>query len=231
MINTKTQFRYTDFWLSTADKTFVDISLQSRMQPRYLDYHFVKENNVVKTSILKPINDYVYNLYPAPSFLKYEDGYLYLRQKTHAEIWISTDPDGSLNVIDKAWMHQFYPSILKLENTDCFQTTFRFYNPWFVDANLDVQVINITDEYSPFSILEGTLAKVNTNDHIIEPNFIHFQFKHKNLENREYGKIDRESPMFDLKIKASLEDLDRFNMFYKTYKFIREPRRSNNVKN
>lgn len=225
MIRTKTQFRYTDFWLSTEDMPFVEICLQSRMGPRYLDYSFVKNNDKINTQILKPINDYVYNLYPAPEFLRYEDGYIYLRQKTHADIWISTEEDGRLNVIDKPWMHQFYPSIIKLSGSECFNKTFRFYVPWFADFDTETYVVNATDEESPFLVLEGKLAPVKTNEHILEPNFVHFQFKHKNLINKTYGKIERGSSMFDLKIKVNKEDFNRFETFYKNYEFARKSKK------
>jgi hypothetical protein len=204
------------FWLTSSDLSFADIVNKSNCKRLYVEYQYVLSNNKVNNSVLKPINDYVYNLYPAPDLLKYEDGFVYLRQKTHAEIWIKKNYNEGFYFLDRPHIRQFYPSSEILKDSQCFLPTFKFYCPWFVDMDRKYQVLQVTDVETPFLIKELKLNKIDTNKDILEPHFISFLFKKvgEHMINKDYGKISIGTPMYDIKIKVNESEYDLFNKFY-----------------
>jgi hypothetical protein len=212
-----------EFWLSTYDMSFSDIVNKSNCNRLFVEYQHVLKNDAVKNSILKPVNDYAYNLYPAPEFLKYEDGYVYLRQRTHAEIWVKLDYTLGVYFLDRPHIRQFYCSdkILKADNT--FLSTYRFYNPWFFDLNREYEIVAVHDEFTPFVIEELVVPIFNTNVTILEPNFTHFLFKKSgdHMLDPTHGKISIGTPMYDMKIKVNDKELKSLKDFYSTYKFHR----------
>jgi hypothetical protein len=212
--------RASDFWIKSIDLSFSEIVNGSNCRRLYVEYQHVLSNDLIKNSLLKPINDYAYHLYPAPDLIKYEDGYAYLRQKTHAEILIRKNYKDGLYFLDRPWIRQFYPSHKKLKQEDCFLVVHKFYCPWFLDLDRDFEVLQIKDQYSPFYIDERIMQKVNTNQTIIEPNFVDFLFKKtgEHMIDPGHGKISIGTPIYDIKIKLTEEEHKLLLNFYDRYK-------------
>jgi hypothetical protein len=210
-----------EFWLSTYAMSFAEIVNKSNCNRNFVEYQYVIGNPDLSNSIIKPVNDYAYNLYKAPEIIKYEDGYVFLRQKTHAEIWVKRDYKQGFYFLDRPHIRQFYTSdtIFKAENT--FMMPYRFYVPWFIDNGSEFEVLQVNDEYSPFVIKENLYDPINTNSTIIEPAFVHFLFKKtgEHMLNPSHGKISIGTPMFDIKIKMDKREFVQLNDFYKKYKF------------
>jgi hypothetical protein len=205
-----------EFWANSANLKFSEIVNKSNCRRLYVEYQYILSNNYIANSLIKPINDYVYHLYPKPDLIKYEDGYLYLRQRTHAEIWIKKNYNEGFYFLDRPWIRQFYPSNKQMKNKNCFLTTYKFYCPWFVDLDIDFEILQVQDEKTPFLIEEGIFKKNNTDVIIIEPNFVNFLFK-KNGEhmlNSEHGKISIGTAMYDIKIKINKNDYNQIYNFY-----------------
>jgi hypothetical protein len=212
-----------EFWLSTYSMSFAEIIDKSNCNRLFVEYQYVNSNEQVKNSVLKPINDYVYNLYPAPKFLKYEDGFAYLRQCTHAEIWIKRDYRLGFYFLDRPHIRQFYCSDKLFKADGTFMVPYRFYSPWFFDLDRDYEILQVNDEYTPFVIQESVVKPIDTNVSVVEPHFVNFLFKKdgEHMINPKHGKISIGTPMYDIKIKLSKEELSSLNSFYSTYKFHR----------
>ena len=211
--------RASDFWIKSINSSFSEIVNGSNCRRLYVEYQYVLSNDTVKTSILKPINDYVYNLYPAPDLIKYENGYAYLRQKTHAEILIRKNYKDGLYFLDRPWIRQFYPSVEKFKIDDCFLVVHKAYSPWFIDLEREYDVLQVEDEYTPFVIKPTKLNRVETNATIIEPNFVHFLIKKSgdHMVDPGHGKISIGTPIYDIKIKLNHTEYERLLEFYHKY--------------
>ena len=212
--------RASDFWLKSIDLSFAEIVNGSNCRRLYVEYQYILSNDIVKTSLIKPINDYAYHLYPAPDLIKYVDGYVYLRQRTHAEILIRKNYKDGLYFLDRPWIRQFYPSHEKLKQEDYFLVVHRAYCPWFIDSDKEFEVLQVKDEYSPFYIKEQVMNKVNTNASIIEPNFVHFLFKKTgtHMVDPGHGKISIGTPIYDIKVKLNEDEYKQLLSFYDRYK-------------
>ena len=208
-----------DFWVNSANLSFSEIVNGSNCRRLYVEYQYVLSNDVVKNSILKPINDYAYHLYKAPDLVKYEDGYAYLRQRTHAEILIRKNYKDGLYFLDRPWIRQFYPSVEKFKAENCFLVIHKVYCPWFIDLEREYEVLQVKDEYTPFVIKSVELSKVETNIAIIEPNFVHFLIKKsgEHMIDPGHGKISIGTPIYDIKIKLSHTEYEELIEFYRRY--------------
>ena len=100
---------------------------------------------------------------------------------------------------------------------------YRFYSPWFFDLNRGYEILQVNDEYTPFVIQESVVKPIDTNVSVVEPHFVNFLFKKdgEHMINPKHGKISIGTPMYDIKIKLSKEELSSLNSFYSTYKFHR----------
>ena len=211
--------KVSDFWVKSADLSFSEIVNGSNCRRLYVEYQYVLSNDLVKNSILKPVNDYAYNLYRAPEIVKYEDGYAYLRQRTHAEILIRKNYKDGLYFLDRPWIRQFYPSLEKFKVEDCFLVVHKAYSPWFIDLEREYEVLQVEDEYTPFVIKPTKLNRVETNATIIEPNFVHFLIKKSgdHMVDPGHGKISIGTPIYDIKIKLSHTEYEGLLEFYHKY--------------
>lgn len=211
--------KVSDFWVKSADLSFSEIVNGSNCRRLYVEYQYVLSNDLVKNSILKPVNDYAYNLYRAPEIVKYEDGYAYLRQRTHAEILIRKNYKDGLYFLDRPWIRQFYPSLEKFKIEDCFLVVHKAYSPWFIDLEREYEVLQVEDEYTPFVIKPTKLNRVETNATIIEPNFVHFLIKKSgdHMVDTGHGKISIGTPIYDIKIKLSHTEYEGLLEFYHKY--------------
>lgn len=205
-----------DVWYKTKDPVFSMISKDSRLPEKWISYSKVLEGKY-RDSIIKPINSYVQNLYPMPKLISIENNVIRLRQTNHAEFFLLEKKDGSFVNMDRPWMRQYY-------NTDeshipmagCFPGTFKFYAPWYIDEDVHISYEN--SEHSPFYIYnKDSLHKTTPKDtKYLEPDFIPFHFKRvgPHMVNERFGKIKRDSPMFDIVFQGSDIIVQRVRNFY-----------------
>jgi hypothetical protein len=205
-----------DVWYKTKDPVFSAISKDSRLPEKWISYSKVLEGKY-KDSIIKPINSYVQNLYPMPKLISIENNVIRLRQTNHAEFFLLEKKDGSFVNMDRPWMRQYY-------NTDeshipmagCFPGTFKFYAPWYIDEDVHISYENSED--SPFYIYNKDSLHNSTPEDTkyLEPDFISFHFKRvgPHMVNERFGKIKRDSPMFDIVFHGSDIIVQRVRNFY-----------------
>lgn len=213
-ILTNTDYDF-NVWYNTYDPSFVDISAKSRIPDKWANYERVISGKHSK-SIIKPINKYVEALYPAPILVSIIDNVVTLRQHNHAEIFL-LEKDGLLKALDRPWMRQFYQSATHPEKQlDCFDQTFLAYVPWFIDANVLVQIKGV--EGSPLFVYDKTdrYQEIPAEAKYIEPMMVSFKFKRvgDHMEQNHFGKIKRGLPMFDIIFQADDTIVERVKEFY-----------------
>jgi hypothetical protein len=205
-----------DVWYKTNDPLFSKISKDSRLPEKWISYSKVA-NGKYKDSIIKPINSYVESLYPRPRLLSIEGNTIRLRQTNHAEFFLLEKKDGTFINMDRPWMRQYYNTEeTHMPMAGCFPGTFKFYAPWYIDEDVTVSYEN--SENSPFYVYnkESSHEKVLDNTEYLEPDFVSFHFKRvgPHMVNERFGKIKRDSPMFDIVFQGSDIIVERVRNFY-----------------
>jgi hypothetical protein len=204
-----------NLWYDTYDPDFIKISYESRIPEKWITYQSISRDKY-DDSIIKPINRYVEFLYPKPELVSIEGTQVRLRQKTHADIFLLDNEDGFRNV-DRPHMRQYYQTKKAYPSEeDLFEPAFVFYVPWFIDSDIAVKFEKVED--SPFLVYESLFnykAIPNSIDYI-EPHFVPFKFKKKggHMVNNNFGKVKRQSPMFDMVFDASAIMVERIKDFY-----------------
>ena len=207
-----------NIWQNSIDPNFTEISRLSNIPGHWLSYGTVLAGPN-RSSIIKPINLYVQKLVPPPKLISIEDNIVRLRQGNHAEIFLLENDDKSFYNVDRPWIRQYYNTDQSQYSPpdDCFDATYKFYVPWIIDENVLVK-IEQPEEESPFIIYPQTI-----NYHVIpqqtrnvEPAFVPFHFKKigKHMLTEKFGKIQRQSPMFDMVFAVTDIMLDRIKEFY-----------------
>lgn len=202
-------------WYNSYDPIFVDITAKSKVPDKWANYRRVLEGRF-GSSVIKPINKYVEELYPAPKLLSIDGNTVTLRQYTHADIFL-LERDGILKATDRPHIRQFYKSNKDQDICkDCFDDKFVMYVPWFIDANILVSIKGIPD--SPFVIKDKTdrYQEIPEYAEHIEPMMVQFRFKRtgKHMENDVFGKIKRGTPSFDMTFIANDTIIERVRKFY-----------------
>ncbi len=214
-----------NLWDNAKTESFLYINKIAVPYRKWLSYIPVKENDIFKNSVLKPINHYVANLYPPPQLLSISESGFTLRQGNHAEMFLLIDHyrrDSKFYNIDRPWIRQYYSSAKEHSLPDnCFDGVYRFYVPWILDYNISVTFKQ--PENSPFFIYEDSVnfTKIPENTSEIEPPFVHFHFKNSgtHMIDSEFGKIRKQSPMFDIEVQTTdimlIEKIKEFYEFTK----------------
>lgn len=207
-----------NIWQTSIDPNFTEISHNSNIPMHWLSYQEIIAGPN-RDSIIKPINLYVQRLVPPPKLISIIDNVVRLRQGNHAEIFLLEQDDGSLYNVDRPWQRQYY----KTEQRDarlseeCFPETYKFYVPWFIDENVTVR-FESPDVESPFAIYPQTDRYYLTPLYVrnVEPMFVPFHFKKigSHMVSEKFGKIPRQSPMFDMVFSATDIMIDRIKEFY-----------------
>jgi len=198
-----------DFWLNSEELSFSEITRESRIPDRWRRFDMIDDR--YKVLLLKPINTYVSELYPRPEivFMDKISGRVTLRQKTHAEIWVSPSEE-NLYALDKTWQRQFYPSSNKYTRDNCFIATYKFYVPWVIDSDIKATVSSVDN--SPFSV-ENQKINFNSLDGLtlVDTNFVDFKIKidGSHMANSKYGIIDIGTPMYDFTFILNYEQMER----------------------
>jgi hypothetical protein len=92
-MNAKSGFNY-EVWYETIDPSFIDISKDSRLPDKWLNYQNVLAGKYMH-SILKPINRYVENLYIKPKLISVDQEKIVLQQGNHAEMLVQQKEEES----------------------------------------------------------------------------------------------------------------------------------------
>ena len=196
-----------ELWDKSDKESFLYINNRSCPFPDWLSFQQVLKNPKHNNSILKPINEYVSRLYPPPSLVSITDNKIVLRQGNHAEIFLLIKDDGSFYNVDRPWIRQYYKSSGEYDlPEDCFDGMYRFYVPWTIDADVTIKIVEPSKD-SPFHIYETNIrsTKIPSNIQSIEPPFVNFHFKKvgSHMIDDSFGKIRRQSPMFDIEIETN----------------------------
>ena len=214
MSNTEYDF---DIWYRTYDPVFSDISKKSRLPEKWVAFDNVR-NGKYKDSIIKPINRYVEKLYQAPKLISIIDNIVTLRQENHAEFFLLLKNNRTFYNLDRPWMRQYYNTKFSPEIPEnCFNGTYKFYVPWFIDASIEIKYVSPNCE-SPFFVYENSSVWniIDNESRYVEPDFVAFHFKSAgpHMINNKFGKIKRYSPMFDMVFKADDIIVERVRKFY-----------------
>lgn len=207
-------------WQETWDPIFSDINEKSRVNINWLTYSKIIQSEY-KDLIIKPINNYVRNLYPAPKLVSIDNNIVRLRQGNHAEFFLLVKNNGKFFNLDRPWMRQYYQTkdIFDLPDT-CFNSFYKFYVPWFIDENINVRFERPNVD-SPFYInpSEHQYTKTSGDEKYIEPAFVTFAFKSagSHMLTDSFGKIKRQQPMFDIVFEANDIIIERIKEFYEKY--------------
>ncbi len=201
-------------WYDTYDPNFIDISKRSRIPDKWLNFQRVMAGDY-KDSVIKPINRYVEVLYPAPELISINNNEVRLRQRNHAEFFLLYGE--TFRNLDRPWMRQYYNTKEEPQNVDgCFPGAFKFYVPWVIDSRVDISFEH-PDEESPFLIYpkKAIYAEIDPSTEYVEPEFVKFHFKSvgPHIDN-DFGRIPRNSAMFDIVFKADDIIVERVKEFY-----------------
>jgi hypothetical protein len=215
---TKENYNF-NIWYETNDPIFSDINRKSRIPEKWLRYDKTISNKY-KNSILKPINKYVDALYPPPKLVSIDNNKITLQQTNHAEFFLLEKEDGIFFNLDRPWMRQYYnTSYSPTLPLNCFSGTYKFYVPWYIDADVLVSYVP-SKENSPFFTYYGVFQHklVTENIKYLEPDFVNFHFKNvgEHMDRPGFGKIPRQSPMFDIIFEFDDIILKKIKEFYGT---------------
>lgn len=216
MITKKNNISGSYWWINSENLSLPEILMQSGLPDKW-SKHNSKE--ILKiSSILKPVNNYVLNLYPRPEIISISNNKIMFRQRTHAEIWVEERKDGTLYALDKCHQRQFYPSLNNIENKECFDPTYRFYIPWFIDKNVNIEITRVGDEPTPFYIGEKNIIGKPL-PYLSEYSYSEFvDFKIKNTGEyhlkEKYAIISKNTAMYDMSVVLSDEEISQIRDYY-----------------
>jgi hypothetical protein len=204
-------------WYETIDPNFTEISKMSNIPHHWLSFQEVLAGPYSK-SVIKPINRYVQRLVPPPTLVSIDNGQVRLRQGNHAEFFLLENSNGSFTHRDRPWQRQYYNTsqdgLIAPENA--FQMAFKFYVPWILDENIHIKIEQV--EGSPFTIIPTEFNYYKVPEHIqnVEPKFVTFFFNRvgSHMVSDSFGKIPRQSPMFDMVFSANGILIDKVRNFY-----------------
>lgn len=216
IISTK-QINNFNIWYETEDPDFIDISIRSNIPRGWLSYQVILAGTN-RDSIIKPINRYVERLVPVPELVSIENNVVRLRQGNHAEIFLLEKDDGSFYNVDRPWMRQYYNTSQSGYNTpdDCFPGAYKLYIPWILDEQVSVSIEPVKD--SPFHIYPQIVSchPVQNDIEYLYPFFVSFHFKKvgDHMVTEKFGKIQRQSAMFDIVFSATDIIIEKIKDFY-----------------
>lgn len=209
MINNKGYIAGSDWWINSEALSFSGIVRQSKIPDHWArnDSGHMKDIR----SVLSPVNKYVFSLYPRPEILKIENNLVIFRQKTHAEIWIENKDKDIVYALDKCHQRQFYPSENNLDIKECFRPTYKFYIPWFINKNSQVNISAVQDEDTPFYINKKifTSSLIDPSTPYIDTEFVDFKIKNtgKYYLKDGYGIISKGTAMYDMSVVLTDEEI------------------------
>jgi len=204
-------------WYETKDPDFIDLSFKSMVKPSWMSYQEVL-NGPYKDSIVKPLNNYVQNIGHQPSLLSINGDEITIRYHLAADMFLLKQGDEPLYHVDRLWMRQYYNTSYSMpEQEDCFEGTYKFFVPWFIDANVEVTYLQPSVE-SAFLINKETdfWHQPPRDADLLQPHFVYFKFKNtgSHMEDHELGIPRRGDPMFDMTFRGDAIIVDRIKEQY-----------------
>lgn len=216
MIVNNGYIRGSEFWANSGEMSFKEIQSFSRVPERWAKFNYIEKEYYELP--VKPVNRYVSNLYPRPELVSMDNGLVRLRQKTHAEIWVSPKENDGLYALDKTWQRQFYPSSTTFDSDQCFKATYRFYIPWFIDLDIEARIENVVG--NEVFVLEDrdisfSIKDLSKDDSDVQ--FVNFKIKTSgpHMKTSAYGIIDIATPMYDIVFKVSEEEVEKIARQYR----------------
>jgi hypothetical protein len=216
MIIKKNGISGSEWWLNSENLSLPDILIQSRIPEKWSRYNSKDILNI--SSVLKPINNYVLNLYPKPQIMSINNNIVTFRQRTHAEIWVEEREDGTLYALDKCHQRQFYPSSNRIESEDCFDPTYKFYIPWFINKDIEIQINTVEDEDTPFYVGQQNFIGKSIQESLTYAYSEFVDFKIKNTGqyylNQKYAIISKNTAMYDMSALLSDAEIAQLKDYY-----------------
>lgn len=210
-----------DAWTKTPDPDFYDICMKARVPQSWYSYQKVL-NGKFGSSVIKPLSYYNSVLVPPPKLISISSNTVTLRYYTFADMYVINEGEqGGFYNVDRPWIRQYYPTATNLPvPEDAWETSYKFYTPWFLDTRAEVRYSQVTDEFSPFYIHETVdgWQPVPTFVDFAYPHFVPFNFKKigPHMKADDYGVIELGSPMFDMTFTADDIIVERVKEFYAT---------------
>jgi hypothetical protein len=216
MIIKKNGMSGSEWWLNSGQLSLPDILIQSGLPQKWSRHN--SKDIISIHSVLKPVNNYVLNLYPKPQIISINNNLITFRQKTHAEIWVEERDDNTLYALDKCHQRQFYPSSNSLEVQECFAPTYRFYIPWFINKSVEIQIKSVEDEDTPFHIGKKNIIgkEISEYSDYAYPGFVDFKIKNtgKYQLKEKYAIISKNTAMYDMSAVLSDEEISQIEDYY-----------------
>lgn len=217
MSEVKNGIRGSEFWINSGELDWVNIQNASNLMAHWRVYGYIR--NICADFGMLPINKYVLDLYPKPDLMSVVNNKVTFRQRTHAEIWVEPKEDG-LYALDKCWQRQFYPSANFMKHDDCFDATYRFYIPWIPLSTSGIEIRRVSDEFTPF-IVNTSILNIDppsTTTDFYQTEFIDFMIKKEgnHMHNERYGIIEIGTPMYDIVVEMSDEQIEKVLRQYRS---------------
>jgi hypothetical protein len=213
-------------WYDTPDPDFVEISLKSLLQPGWLDYRPVMrgENGA---NPMRPLSNYVENIGHKPSLVSIVGNTARIRFYLYADIYLNMDKQTEeLYHVDRTWMRQYYLTKKVIDDTEgqCFDGTFKFFVPWFLDENVEVSYEPCSDVESPVLVEPFTdfwhkpiiNSEAISKPMFLSPHFVYFKFKKhgSHMKDEDFGIARRGAPIFDILVTVSDIIIERIKEQY-----------------
>jgi len=216
MIKSKNHMAGSEWWINSENLSFSNIVRQSKIPDHWARYDSEYVKNI--KSVLKPVNKYVFSLYPRPEILNINNNLVTFRQRTHAEIWIEDKGNNVLYATDKCHQRQFYPSENNIHIDQCFLATYRFYVPWFINKDVDISIDPVQDEPTPFYANKKMFTR-NITDRstpYVDTEFIDFKIKNSGQYSlkENYGIINKNTAMYDMSVFLSDQEISTLKEDY-----------------
>lgn len=205
-----------NIWYKSNKESFLYINERSNIKNDWLDYNEVLKTEY-KNSIIKPINKYIYKLSCPPKLISIQNNKVILCQQNFAEIFLLQKTGSSfLRAMEKIHMRQFYLSDKKDKDIkECFDNVFRWAMPWFIDYdNIDIKITE--SQNSPFYFYDTTYKSEKNKTQRIDPLMLLFKFKNvgPHMIDKEYGRIKRGQPLYNITFEADDILIERIKEFY-----------------
>ena len=209
MIKSKNHISGSEWWINSGNLSFSNIVRQSKIPDHWARYDSAYIKNV--KSVLKPVNKYVFSLYPRPEILNITSNLVTFRQRTHAEIWIEDKGSDVLYALDKCHQRQFYPSENNIDVAGCFSATYRFYVPWFINKNVQISISPVENQTTPFYINKKIFIQnfIDIFTPYVNTEFVDFKIKNmgQNSLKENYGIISKNTAMYDMSVYLTDEEI------------------------
>lgn len=209
MIETKDYISGSQWWINSGNLSFKEILVQSGLPDKWSKHN--SKDILSIESVLKPVNNYVLNLYPKPKILRIENNLVTFRQRTHAEIWVEEKSNDVIYALDKCHQRQFYPSLYVMESEECFKATYKFYIPWFINKNINIKILPIEDEDTPFYVNKKNIIGVPVEEYseYVNTEFVDFKIKNtgKYSLKEKYAIISKNTAMYDMSVVLTNEEI------------------------